>query len=108
MQGLGPVLGGEFGLSGAQVELGRYIGDDVFVVMVIRRRGAELSSDANLIRGVRVEVALADEGTLELLWEDRFLRSGGNAFGASGLFEDDRVLGFVLFGEWGFSPRRDP
>ena len=108
VQGLGQVLGGQFGLSGAQVELGRYIGDDVFVVMVIRGRGAELSSDTNLIRGVRVEVAVADEGTLELLWEDRFLRSGGNAFGAAGLVEGDRVLGFVLFREWGFSPNRDP
>jgi len=76
--------------------------------MVIRGRGAELSSDTNLIRGVRVEVAVADEGTLELLWEDRFLRSGGNAFGAAGLVEGDRVLGFVLFREWGFSPNRDP
>ncbi len=105
-QGAGQTLGGDY-LFDTHVEVGSYIGNDAFVVMVFRLRDAG-GQDQNRVAGVRVEWALTDDYNIEGFFEDRFLRSGSQQLGGSaGLFDDDRVLGFFFFREWGYTPGRD-
>lgn len=94
-------LGGNL-LGDAQLELGRYIGDDLFVIMVIRPFDTSAQTQ-NTVAGIRVEVALTDDYNLEMFFEDRFLRSTSSLLGtSSGLAQDERVLGLFLFREWGY------
>jgi len=91
----------------AQVEFGRYVGDDVFVIMVLRPFDAG-TQDQNNVAGLRVEVALTDDYNVEAFLEDRFLRSGGAGLRtSSSLIEDDRIWGVFLFREWGYGPSSD-
>lgn len=91
----------------SQVELGRYVGDDVFVIMVLRPFDPA-GQDQNNVAGIRVEVALTDNYNVEGFWEDRFLRSGSTGLRAnSSLLADDHIVGLFLFREWGYSPTRD-
>jgi translocation and assembly module TamB len=89
--------------GGTQVELGKYLNDDVFVVFVL---GGEDSGDADggtsfTVRGVRAEFAVLDLMSIEAFWEDRFLRSGSGGLGVSGL-DGEKVIGVLLFKEWGY------
>lgn len=91
----------------SQVELGRYIGDDVFAIFVLRPFATE-GQDENKLAGVRVEIALNDNYNVELFREDRFLRSGSTGLRtSSSLLGQDEILGVFLFREWGYSPTRD-
>ncbi|NNL30545.1 MAG: translocation/assembly module TamB, partial [Gemmatimonadetes bacterium] len=91
----------------SQVELGRYIGDDVFAIFVLRPFATE-GQDENKLAGVRVEIALNDNYNVELFREDRFLRSGSTGLRTSStLLGQDEILGVFLFREWGYSPTRD-
>ena len=87
--------------SETHVELGSYLDDDVFMVMVLRpfRGGAR---ETNYVAGVRVEWALTDDYNVEAFVEDRFLRSGSAMLGRSQLLDDGRVLGVFFFREWGY------
>lgn len=99
-------LGSDY-LTDTQVELGRYFGDDTFMVVVFRPPDAS-SQDEDPIGGVRVEYALTEDYNVEGFFEDRFLRSGTQFFGASsGLLESERILGVFFFREWGFTPGRE-
>jgi hypothetical protein len=85
-----------------QVELGRYVGDDLFLIMVLRPFDTG-PQDQNTVAGVRVEWALTDNYNSEFFFEDRFLRSSSQLLGSSsGLLENQRVLGLFLFKEWGY------
>jgi hypothetical protein len=91
-------------LSTAQVELGRYVTDDVFLVLVLARGTPQATGEGasvNPLRGVRVEWALTDEIFVEGFIEDRFLRSGTSGLGVTGL-EGVQILGAFVFGEWGY------
>lgn len=100
-------LGSRDYLRDTQVELGRYFGDDTFMVVVIRPPDGG-SQDQDPIGGVRVEYALTEDYNVEGFFEDRFLRSGTQFFGASsGLLESERILGVFFFREWGFTPGRE-
>ena len=101
---------GEGGLVGAdtQVELGRYVGDDLFLIMVLRPFDTG-PQDQNTVAGIRVEWALTDDYNSEFFFEDRFLRSSTQLLGSSsGLLESQRVLGVLLFREWGYGAGSDP
>jgi hypothetical protein len=104
-------LGGDL-LGDTQLELGRYVGDDLFVIMVIRPFDTAAQTQ-NTVAGIRVEIALTDDYNVEMFYEDRFLRSTSSLLGtSSGLPEDSRVLGVFLFREWGYrhggSPLPEP
>lgn len=104
--GGGQSLGREY-VADTQLELGRYVGDDVFAVMVLRPWDTG-PQDQNTVAGLRVEWALTDDYNVEGFLEDRFLRSGSLALGSSaGLLENDRVWGVFFFREWGYSPKRN-
>lgn len=86
-----------------QIELGRYVGDDVFVVVVLRPS----SEDQNNVAGVRVETALTDALNVEAFLEDRFLRSGSAGLRtSSSLIDNQRIWGVFFFREWGYNPTR--
>lgn len=108
VQQVGGAQASSSGLMGdAQVELGRYVGDDVFVVLVLRPfdPGPE---DQNNVAGIRVEVALTDNYNVEGFLEDRFLRSGSAGLRtASSLSEQEQIWGVFLFREWGYNPQRE-
>jgi len=92
-------------LTRAQLEVGRYIGDDAFVVLVLTPfdQSPGLAGEENLFRGVRVEYALADEWFVEAFWEDRFLRGGSN-LAQAGLV-GEKVIGVLTFIDWGYGSR---
>ncbi|HET9949369.1 MAG TPA: translocation/assembly module TamB [Longimicrobiales bacterium] len=93
-------------LASTQLEVGRYFGDDVFVVLVFSKPDEQAGTGdrgvgVNFLRGARVELALTDASYLELFIEDRFLRSGGGGFGTSGL-DGEQIVGIAVFREWGY------
>jgi len=99
-QSFGPdIVSGSF----AQVEVGRYIGDDLFGIVVWRPAAGP---DENKLAGVRVEWALTDRLNIEGFIEDRFLRSGSALLrGFSSLGGGERIGGVFLFREGGDNPQ---
>jgi translocation and assembly module TamB len=91
-------------LSTAQYEVGRYFGDDIFVVFVLGAGpAAQDQGIQKLLRGVRVELALSDEWFVEGFVEDRFLRTS-SALMQTGL-DGEEVVGVLVFRDWGFGSR---
>ncbi len=104
--GGGQSLGRNY-VADTQLELGRYVGDDIFAVAVLRLWDAG-PQDQNTVAGLRVEWALTDDYNVEGFLEDRFLRTGSFSLGGvSGLLENDRIWGVFFFREWGYSPHRN-
>ncbi|MDZ7780669.1 MAG: translocation/assembly module TamB domain-containing protein [Gemmatimonadota bacterium] len=87
------------GLTSAQLEAGSYLGDDVFIVAVVRPFADQ---DINPWGGVRVEWSLTDAYNLEAFVEDQFLRSGTGLFGI-GELGGEQIYGVLLFREWGYN-----
>jgi hypothetical protein len=88
-------------LAGTQVEVGQYIGSDIFFVLVfqpVARPGD--SGVERFFGGARVEIALSDDYSAQGFWEDRFLRSGVGGFG--GAIDPEEVWGVFIFREWGY------
>jgi hypothetical protein len=98
-------------LTTAQLEVGRYLGDDVFVVLVISQPSSQPTSapgegiGVDILRGVRVEWSLTDNIFVEGFIEDRFLRSGTGGLGATGL-DGGQVLGVLVIREWGYGSQQ--
>jgi autotransporter translocation and assembly factor TamB len=84
-------------LSGAQVEVGQYVGG-VFFVVVFRPKP---ESGQDFLGGARVDVPLSQDYNVQGFWEDRFLRSGVQGFGDLGL-QASRVWGVFIFRDWGY------
>ena len=97
-------VGAYEGIGSAQLEAGRYIGDNVFVALVVQTSGgpSEDISAASLVRGVRVEFALSDDYFVEGFFEDRFLRSALSGLGSAAVDIGDRIVGVLVFREWGY------
>jgi hypothetical protein len=87
-------------LGRTQFEAGRYLGRDIFVVLVLGPTGDD--DTANWFGGARVEWALTDDYNVEGFFEDRFLRSGAAGFALPGLLDNNRVMGLFVFREWGY------
>lgn len=88
-------------LASAQVELGRYFFEDVFVAVLLRPLTGLTGTERVSRPGVRVEWRFSDLWTVEGFVEDRFARSGATGFGDLG-FRPEQVLGLSLFREWGY------
>jgi autotransporter translocation and assembly factor TamB len=95
---LGEELGGSNFLNTTQFELGRYLGDDLFVVAVLGDRSG--STTEGILRGVRLELALTEELFVEGFFEDRLLRGSGS-LAQTGL-PGERIIGFLFFRDWGY------
>lgn len=92
-------------LRTAQFEVGAYLGDDVFLVLVLNQPNSAQSGTntglvVNFLRGVRVELALTEEWFVEGFVEDRFLRGSG-ALAQTGL-EGEKIVGLLVFRDWGY------
>jgi hypothetical protein len=88
-------------LGGTQVELGKYLSDRVFVIFVLGGTQGDQETGASLkLRGVRLELAAAENLFVEFFSEDRFLRSGSN-FGSTDL-GSEQIRGLFVFSEWGY------
>jgi autotransporter translocation and assembly factor TamB len=81
-------------LAGTQLEIGRYLGPELFVGYS-QRLGSIRYDPA-----VRIEWRFLPEFSLEMFAEDRFARMPG--FGLRSEPGLRRVYGFALFREWGF------
>jgi hypothetical protein len=92
------VASGLSSLVNTQVEIGQYVGQDAFIVLVFRRPSEQ--SGGKMIGGARLEWSLNDDYTVEGFFEDRFLRSGAG-FGGLG-FPSEQILGVFIFREWGY------
>lgn len=90
-----------FGTSSLQVEAGRYVLDNVFLTGVYQRGYCADPTLPVNSRGVRVEVALPKDVTLEGFAEDRCTREGFRGLGGLSL-QLARIWGFSLFREWGY------
>ena len=96
--GTGGFLGEESAfLASTLLELGTYVGRDVFVVVTLRPPTGE-SGAANPIGGVRAEWAIDRDWTLEMFHEDRLLRS--RVFIAQDLA--GRAIGVFFVREWAY------
>ena len=90
-----------FGASSLQVEAGRYLLDNVFLTGVYQRGYCADPTLPVNSRGVRVEVGLPKDVTLEGFVEDRCTREGFRGLGGLSL-QLARIWGFSLFREWGY------
>jgi hypothetical protein len=97
-------VGNVFG--GTQVELGKYLNDDVFVIFVLGGQDAADGEGTSFtFRGVRMELALPESLFLEVFMEDRLLRSGSGVLSASDL-DGEVTVGILLFREWGYGSQQ--
>jgi hypothetical protein len=80
--------------AGTRLELGRYIGDDVYIAYSQR-----LSSNGYRTPGVRLEWRFLPTLTAEFFSEDRFARNPSFGIENSDL---KRVWGLLLFREWSY------
>lgn len=87
-------------LAGTQVEVGQYLGEDVFFVLIFRPLSNQTTGQS-FFGGARVEWALTDDYNLQGFWEDRFLRSRMGGFGDLGV-QASQVVGVFIFREWGY------
>jgi TamB, inner membrane protein subunit of TAM complex len=86
-------------LAGTQFEVGQYLGEDVFIVVILRPL-TDQRTGASFLGGARLEWTLTNDYTVEGFVEDRFLRSGTAGFGDLGL--QSRIVGVFVFREWGY------
>ncbi len=83
------------GLAATQVELGKYLTQDLFVSVLLEpvpREGQDIFS------GIRGELSLGDKWSLQSYYENQFARQRVTSF--SRAFEVSRVLGVFLFRDW--------
>ncbi len=83
-----------------QVEIGEYIGNDIFLALLLRPLSSFGSASQNRFSGARVEWRFADQWTWESFYEDRFSRDRFG-FGELG-FRLSKVVGVSFFREWGY------
>lgn len=95
------VANAAFGASSLQVEAGRYVLDNVFLTGVYQRGYCADPTLPVNSRGVRVEVALPKDVTLEGFAEDRCTREGFRGLGGLSL-QLARIWGLSVFREWSY------
>ncbi len=90
-----------FGASSLQLEVGKYVLDDLYLTGVFERG---FCTDPTLPRnsgGVRFEVGMPRDVRLEGFVEGRCTRGGYRGLGDAAL-ELENIWGFLLFREWGY------
>lgn len=90
-----------FGTSSLQLEVGKYILENVFVTGVYQRGFCADPTLPVSSGGVRVEVAMPRDVTLEGFLEGRCTRERYRGLGDASL-ELESIWGFLLFREWGY------
>jgi autotransporter translocation and assembly factor TamB len=88
-------------VSQTQVELGQYLSRDLFLVLAFQPVQVVGATNPFATFGLRVEYTPTELATLELFWEDRFLRSRAVGF-RDVAFRPQKILGLSFFMEWGY------
>lgn len=90
-----------FGASSLQIEVGRYVVDNVFLTGVYQRGiCADPKLPVNSV-GVRLEVDMPRDMTLEGFLEDRCTREGFRGLGGLSL-ERAQIWGIAFYRDWGY------
>ncbi len=95
-------LGRTAGLfSATQIEMGRYIGDNVFLAVTLRPLTGSDAARQIQLPSARLEWRFREDWSTESFVEDRLARQGRSAFGE---LDNDvrRVFGISLFRDWGY------
>lgn len=79
--------------AGTELEVGRYVGNDIFLTVTQPLAGGQLP-------GWSVEWRFTDDWTLEARAENRFARRFGQVVGST--LEMEQTYGLFLFREWSF------
>lgn len=87
--------------AAVQVEAGVYVSDEVFLAGLFQRGACADPTSVTNSWGVRVEVQVPQDVTLEGFLEDRCTREGFRGLGDLS-FQLAKVWGFSLFREWGY------
>ncbi len=90
-----------FGASSLQVEVGKYLLDNIFLTGVYQRGFCADPTLPVSSGAVRVEVGLPRDVTLEGFLEDRCTREGFQGLGGLSL-QLAQIWGFSLYREWGY------
>ena len=83
------------GFLDAQVEIGQYVTQDLFVSFLLDTGRRD---NQGIFSGVRAELALGDQWSLEGFIEDQFARQRSTTFNRA--FELNQVRGVFLFRDW--------
>jgi hypothetical protein len=94
----GPASAEWAGLRSTQLEVGRYLSDDVFAVVTLR----PVAEEGSRFGGLRVEWAFTDLYNFEAFVEDRFLRSGIGFLAIQDLGRE-LLYGLLFSREWGYN-----
>jgi autotransporter translocation and assembly factor TamB len=92
-------LGGTF--ADTQIEMGQYVGQNLFLAIILRPLTGLGARTQTQFPGARLEWRFTDLWTLEGFVEDRFAREAASGFGELGL-RLDKVLGLSVYREWGY------
>ena len=82
-------------IQNTQIELGRYITPELFVVWT-QRLGNETGTGTD----IRLEWRITRTYRADIYWEDRFARAP--SFGLRQIASARKVFGFLLYREWGY------
>jgi len=93
----GPGADGHGAFAQTQIEVGQYLGQDLFLAFMLRPLTGLGAS--TWVPGARVEWRFADHWTTEAFVEDRFARQGAPGLGDVGV-RFSQVWGLALFREW--------
>ncbi|MDH3224431.1 MAG: translocation/assembly module TamB, partial [Gemmatimonadota bacterium] len=89
------------GPDAVQIEAGLYVSDDVFLAGLFQRGACADPTSVTNSWGLRVEVQVPRDVTLEGFLEDRCTREGFRGLGDLS-FQLAKIWGFSLFREWGY------
>ena len=98
-------IGSAAGLSGSfvqtQIEVGQYLGPNLFLAVVLRPLGGLQGGGQAQLPGARIEWRFTDAWSMEGFVEDRFAREGASGFGELGL-RLSKIFGVFLYRDWGY------
>ena len=95
-------LGNTAGLfSDTQIEMGRYVGENVFLAVTIRPVTGSTAARRVQLPSARLEWRFREDWSTESFIEDRLARQGRSSFGE---LDNDtrRVFGISVFRDWGY------
>ncbi len=94
-----PGLAGTF--ADTQIEVGQYVGENLFLALVLRPLTGLGGGARTQFPGARLEWRFTDSWSAEGFVEDRFAREGASGFGELGI-RLSKVFGLSLYREWGY------
>jgi hypothetical protein len=89
------------GVADTQIELGQYVGENLFLALMVRPLTGLGARTQTQFPGARLEWRFSDLWSMEAFVEDRFAREAASGFGQMGL-RLDKVFGLSVYREWSY------